>query len=683
MPDFALAAVAMSSIPQSLRSQSPAPVPEHEARLRQTLDTLNSLGQRTKDSAIARLWHQLEMDFHASASASASAITSAPSTPAAAAPRSPSSPPSSFQSWALRNVDRQILSLATDGQHLHHLTSKAANGTTNGKGTKGSGGRDSRLKAVARKYDASPGIFCFLFGTDVFPSCRPALDALARLHASHPDYKITTLFAAYENVPKQETVGKSATKIITPKNRLKKCINSRKSNTPTQEPLSLSLSLSLTLASVVDPNAWQTRSRKKGTTSRRDKISLPSPPIADNHPPSDQEAWEDADSSDGEPPEAAKQYSPLPGPVSVRSADDADVSADGIETDWESDEDDPEQERNYPSHGLSTVFEGGESHLDLFSTSPPNTERGSRHHTPRITGGSASPGSYSHPPSETKKPHETPPPARRPLQPLPYHFNDDSFQFDIMTAEPYDTDDEHLTRKRRSPPAADLGRAAKQRRFGVDKPSAKTVDGQHEALAVPGPIFEGATSAGVPAGRNEVDVGPLGLSEPINQGKSHASRPSLESLIAACPRLAPKQWLNDVVINTLMGRLAGPATAPLDSFTVESKLTDRRSLKLRKVIQGKEIVMIPVNEGGNHWVLYVFNQSDASLTRYDSLRCSSAPAPTPAPAQGSTSRNVSRLLGATLELPAEKPLTAHWSPDVSAPTDLGAAPRSQRRNYAN
>ncbi|KAJ0163443.1 hypothetical protein CTA2_2992 [Colletotrichum tanaceti] len=624
----------MSSMLQSRRSASPVPVPEHEARLRQTLETLNSLGQTTTDTAIARLWHQLELDFYAFAPASASAVTSAPSTPAAASPPAPSSPTSSFQSWALRNVDRQILGLATDGQHLHHLTSKA-NGTTNGKGTKGSGGRDSRLNAVARKYDASPGIFCFLFGTDLFPSCRPALDALTRLHASHPDYNIMTLFAAYENVPKHETVGKSTTRSITHKNRLKKCIES------------------------LDPNAWHTRKGKKGTTSRRDKTSLSSPPpIADNHPPSDQETSEDADSSDGEPCEASNQYSPLPGPVLVRSADDADVSADGRKTHgWESDEDDPEQERNCLSHGLSTVFEDGESHLDLFPTSPLNTERRSRHHKPRITSGSPSPGFDSHPPSETKKPHETPPLTAR----GPWQFNNDSFQFNIMPAEPHDTDDENLTNKRRSLPAVDPGRAAKQRRFSVDKSGAKTVDRQHEALAVPGPVFEGATSAGVPAGGNEVGVGPLGPSEPINQGKSYASRPSLESLIAACPRLAPKQWLNDVVINTLMGRLAGPATAPLDSFTVESKLTDRRSLQLRKVIQGKEIVMIPVNEGGNHWVLYVFKQSDASLTRYDSLRCSSAPAP--APSRGSTCRNVSRLLGAVLELSAEKPLTAHWSLD--------------------
>lgn len=126
--------------------------------------------------------------------------------------------------------------------------------------------------------------------------------------------------------------------------------------------------------------------------------------------------------------------------------------------------------------------------------------------------------------------------------------------------------------------------------------------GQPETLNIP--VFGGTHGASAPAKGSEVDVGPEDLSELFSHLKSPTARPSLETLIAAVPSLAPKQRLNDMITDVLMNRLS----RVLDSLAIQSKPTTRRSFRLRKVVQGRMTILITVSEGGIRWVLYTFDQ---------------------------------------------------------------------------
>ncbi|KAL0929791.1 Ulp1 protease family protein [Colletotrichum truncatum] len=131
-------------------------------------------------------------------------------------------------------------------------------------------------------------------------------------------------------------------------------------------------------------------------------------------------------------------------------------------------------------------------------------------------------------------------------------------------------------------------------------------------------------------------------------------RPDLKLLAQAAPRLAPGQWLNNVVINTVISRLVSPTTAVINSYTIQARASARRDSYLRRTVTAAQQVLIPINKSGNHWVLYAFNRADMTLTKYDSLRRQDASSTADDP----TSKDVSRMLSVAFGLQDHKSVGA-------------------------
>ncbi|GKT97559.1 ulp1 protease family protein [Colletotrichum tofieldiae] len=653
-PPLSLQVAADASLPPPHRNWDPSL--DQDARLQRVLTTLNCLAQDKLESTIVRQWQDLQQAFHGAVSVGAPSLpASTTSTPTI----HPSTPSALFRTWALQNVDRQILCIATDHQYAYLILPEG--GRT--KGTKGSGGRLNRLKSIAPKFGASAGLVCFLFGTEVFPGCRPALNALHRLHAFRPHCDITDLAAAYDNMPAHNGAGNTTM----PKKRFREAITS------------------------LYPDAWETSTAQRARTKNVRETSRathsrdpPTPSASEEHQSSESGDFDDAESlHQGEnqaptvPADETGESLLLRNPYD-RSVDSLDVSLADSDTrdearhskddddgylfpasgsDWSSEsESELEEGREcLPDDGLSTIMEVTELSPENFVSPAASKHRSSMHMLP-CGPETPFPSLLSNLPPKIA---DTQVGTTVSLTQKP--ANDDSFEFQ------YASDDgqalgqaQLLSRKRRASSFPASSNATKQRRLGIENP--EVVRSQPKTLSMP--VCDGVTDA--PHDEEDQSVNQIvDLSWPPKRTVTRASRPCLQALVAAKLSLGPEQWLNDTVLNTLMGRLSGPTTAVLDSLTIRSRPTARRNSRIRDQMEGRELTMMPVNENANHWVLYTFDQKTQSLVRYDSLRQSSVSMT--ATECDQHSQEVSKFLRAVLGWPRERPIVTRHSEDVSDP----------------
>ncbi|KZL88356.1 ulp1 protease family protein [Colletotrichum incanum] len=608
--------------------------------LERALCILNSFTPHREDSTISRLWCNLQTEFQRATSNPDEAIVLSSLSPSSltnldkarktspALSSLPSLPipekPVSFASWAFKKVDHKIICLATKNEFSDHL--RVENGKGKDKGSKGSGGRGTRLNAVAHSFGVTPSLFCFLFGKEVFPGCRPALQALRNLKLSQPECNINTLFAAYENTSAHETNPGITKADNVLRKRFKDAITS------------------------LDPEAWPTSTVKEASRKEptRSMPAIPTLPASTYHLPSNRESEDDVPEEDEieEAPVvtacaqsqnnsalAGEQSRALRGATHDHSGDDTNHSANSLDTAYfltdggeqygtrqrddnglsfspsaESEsEEEPEQQRNNPHTRLSIIGDTQASFQQPLSQS--------LEHIPSSPGESVF---FELSPTPLD---ESPVCGSAPSTPTQY---DASFPFRFHRSDKHNPLDGKLCRKRPAAHQEDHETMSKQMRLSKAKPEKP---GWHlETFG--SPISGKGTSSG--------------LNEPTKlfpQATKRSTRPCLEMLSTAGDSLEQEQWLNDVAVNTLLSRLSGPETAVLDCLTVESQLTARRSSMLRERLEGKEVVLIPVHENANHWVLYTFDLKNENLTRYDSLRSLSNSAMT----HNSSTQKVSRL----------------------------------------
>ncbi|OBR02177.1 Ulp1 protease family protein [Colletotrichum higginsianum IMI 349063] len=493
--------------------------------------------------------------------------------------------------WPLfTSIYTEIKKTPTDNQFVDHLRVE----TGKGKGSKGSGGRGTRLNAIARNFGVTPSLFCFLFGEEVFPGCRSALRALKYLKEFHPDYNIKTLFAAYESISADETSAGTTT-ATNLRNRFKNAISS------------------------LEPKAWQAPTTKNASSKEyaRSMPAILTLPASEHYLSSDQELEDDV-SEENETEEAlvattltqpqndtalvAEQSRPLRGVAQDHSVDGIDSSSNSLDTayfptDGKQDgtiqrddndhpfspgansesEEEPEQQRNNPHTRLSMIT--GDTQASFHQPLSPCFEHGLQEHATPCPGGTTFFGPFPTPL------YKSPVCGSAPLTPTRW---DDSFQYRVNESDTKNPLDRSLCRKRPAAPQEDLEITSKQMRLDQDEPENY---GRH------------LKTFGLP--KKMTSPSPKEPTKPFNQATKRATRPYLEMLNTAGESLKQEQWLNDVAVNTLLGRLSGPATAVLDSLTVESQLTARRSSMLRERLKGKDVVLIPVNENAKHWLAFL------------------------------------------------------------------------------
>ncbi|GJC89327.1 hypothetical protein ColLi_12165 [Colletotrichum liriopes] len=94
-------------------------------------------------------------------------------------------------------------------------------------------------------------------------------------------------------------------------------------------------------------------------------------------------------------------------------------------------------------------------------------------------------------------------------------------------------------------------------------------------------------------------------------------RTMLEEISASAHRLAPGSMLNDSIINTLLHRLSSANTLVVNTLFLESRNVSDRVFKQMTKIQSTEI-LLPVCRN-RHWVLYVFFRQENKVRLFDSL----------------------------------------------------------------
>ncbi|KAL0929246.1 Ulp1 protease family protein [Colletotrichum truncatum] len=634
--------------PQRPRITASASPPRTISDLDSTLKSINALAHDTTDATIVRLWRRLRQAFDAAEPAIEG----------------------SFASWALQNVDRQILCLATDKEFCDYLH------PADGKGA-ASGNRGNRLNAVAPKFGASPGLFCFLFGTEVFPGCRPALDALNRLHSSTPQCDIISLFRVFYRQPTSKRLNKSVTKTISPKDRLKTAIQS------------------------FDADAWETPLSKKSRVERSQveqasagtsgtARSTPEPPKeADYDSDHSSESVEDSFVPNEDPPDsqllpATDQPALKPSSsdgacssVSSQVARSIEIARDGYD-------------KNDSS--LFSVEANSDS-VPLASNSAENTEHVTEHlgfnsddddEGDEYVGGEAESGDFD--PqiglstivevTERLSQPATPELGRRaPTQEPEALFLTPLFEMNdlpgrqAMRPDPQlpkspesamDKSFEYITRPatreqyKRPPPSTDLQNAQKYRRLD-------TVESEKpQSLASPTTTIGNGAENDCLA-EKMISDSPQDLREPICSRATKAQRSSLEQLVFSAATLASRAWLNDIVMNTMLCRLASSKIAILDSFALVNqskgvpRVSERKKQFVRRSVEGRELIMFPVHENNNHWVLYTFRSDESTVYRYDSL---GPPASTtPRQSQNQLFHQVIDFLHGTFCWPKDKPLS--------------------------
>ncbi|GKT81148.1 ulp1 protease family protein [Colletotrichum tofieldiae] len=94
-------------------------------------------------------------------------------------------------------------------------------------------------------------------------------------------------------------------------------------------------------------------------------------------------------------------------------------------------------------------------------------------------------------------------------------------------------------------------------------------------------------------------------------------RTMLEEISASAHRLAPGSMLNDSIINTLLHRLSSANTLVVNTLFLESRNVSDRVFEQMTKTQSTEI-LLPVCRN-RHWVLYVFFRQENKVRLFDSL----------------------------------------------------------------
>ncbi|GJC90435.1 hypothetical protein ColLi_13273 [Colletotrichum liriopes] len=86
---------------------------------------------------------------------------------------------------------------------------------------------------------------------------------------------------------------------------------------------------------------------------------------------------------------------------------------------------------------------------------------------------------------------------------------------------------------------------------------------------------------------------------------------NIEELLSCRWRLAAGCWLNDAIVNTLLHRLRSPSVGVESWKRVPGWLLSEAS---------RPLLLIPINWNSEHWLLFAYSAADDALWAYDSLR---------------------------------------------------------------
>ncbi|GKT96671.1 hypothetical protein Ct61P_14521 [Colletotrichum tofieldiae] len=617
--------------------------------LETTLHAINALASDTVQPSIALLWNQLQRDFNG-----AKAIIDACQNKTAAARIDDDDASGdndgrdeaddtqrqherlaneTFQSWAIKHVDRQILCIATDHANEAHLSEyKSAND-----------GRLSRLRTASKLWGASPGLMCFLFGIEIFPKSRPAVESLRILHRKSHGGQLVKLYAAFRAADKTKPLRGNATRQSLPIECFQQAIES------------------------FDPTCWKTsRNYRKHKTRKNSPVNDES-----DDDGRDTEAYKVNVRHDDNEGEGVQNAATMGSKVSANQNSNVldDQQYDGSNHNYDGDfgdlgagagvdtpsVDEPDRGR---AHGAASdeadthfyrkdgeAIQGAavqqqdasnanfQSEYENFGTgagedlsSDDEFESGRGHDAassddlkrggtvdeslllPSTLSSNARDFGPSTPPSNDDACSHfsaTPKPSTLQDDSFIFHYHSSPVVSRVRSTQPGPSVKPKATtegQKRRRPSMSDTERFIKIPRLNSSAPLA------HGILS---PLSSVDTDAHHDISRNKQ------ITKPRPQTWRHLN---LRLVIDSSESLLPGVWINDVVMMTLMSRLAGPASAVVDSLLPSADSLSVKTLtRLAENARGKRLVLFPVHEH-RHWILYVWRTGPGSLTRYDSLR---------------------------------------------------------------
>ncbi|KAK1951984.1 hypothetical protein LY78DRAFT_731611 [Colletotrichum sublineola] len=491
-----------------------------------------------------------------------------------------------FAAWALRNVDRQTLCFAVDIEQRPAVQSMSSE-------------LRSRLGSVAGRFDASPALICWLLGIKLAKS-RPTLKLLHDVKDATPDLTLFELYTRFDSITRRNHKGIS-----------------RSANSILKEAIQSFLGLD-GVADADDSGAAGTEAVKTAdadadnveaaNSSAATIVPRPSkqPPGKPTQPPSKPaprvsvlkrnprpvlpKATRSQDPTEPRPsvehagsPEVARHaftYTPPP-PSSPLLGSDCHRHSPGVAAD---DEDSISMDLSslYPDASLAELMQGDD---DLKSDPLPSSQHPQRLRRPMSEDASV----LLHSPKLKRRRLTTIGPGFRPS------INSVvGFPVDVHSPLPS------------SPRTLD---------------SLGLLHSKPVSLSAPPPTADSP----VGASGNPIEVVDAEPTRPTHR------RCNLELMLHGACTLAPGKWLNDVVVNTLIGRLAsiGPAKnrqfTVVDSLQHHAKLTDRGRQAM--LLDGlADVVLLPV-EHNNHWVLFEWRCSTKQLKLYDSLSSDGSPRP--------------------------------------------------------
>ncbi|KDN62573.1 hypothetical protein CSUB01_04597 [Colletotrichum sublineola] len=529
-----------------------------------------------------------------------------------------------FQLWAYDKVDPKVLTTVLTELFHHHIVKEKKLGY--------------RLTAAARRFNSEPVTVCFFLGIDVALN-HQCLIALNALRSNKPEVTLTDIVTRVYHLQTDMADSPDSANGTKPKTTASLNLRGR--------PLQLERKHFREALEFYDPTVWPKRRPKGGPRPQKPTSTI----VPSSSPVSPIDCSDEMETEGGKPTREASEPTP-PYTVQIDLCPKAQTNqrtrlSSILESSGEeglSEMSALEQGRRHKGNDHSLALEDTSDHFCGFNVDRDSNDDdfddddGFEQNLPSVThtvfhndqdGDSLA--------QDTQAGADDSLPS--PLSMQPYQADDDSFALKLNLANnvtvrkrpsgiPSSSSNAPIKRRRLSLGDAPISAPTHGPRYENDDsfkftfaankhialPLAATVCRRQPSPAVSVPVCQsGKTGRLAVSPQPSIDAGTQ-----LTSSMAKNRRPNLEWLISHLDRFDLGKWFNDDMINTLLRRLCSDSVALVETGAPTSAWrTWTKTPQWMEQASRKAAMLIPLNQGGNHWVLYYYVSS--ILHVYDPL----------------------------------------------------------------